>query len=328
MIRLVVPYSRKDELKRKYGLRWNAAAKYWFWDRAGALPDELQELVYKPYYTPSEEIKLTIELVPNTCWFSNVRNHVSKDEWDRIRKAVFRNAQNRCQVCGGRGPQWPVECHEIFDFINETRTQKLLSLAAVCPSCHQVKHIGLAQIKGKEQEALEHICNVNGWTMSQARTYEESQIEIWRERCQYDWSVDLSFLKDHFGITVEEESAIVRANRAKDARDVISQTRHFVTNEEIMEALQTNVREEAVSEAMLEEEFGTTSGAVEGGVTFRTPREPSEVPPPIPSRTEAAIPSVTSVSPSKVTQKPAKPKSIWDRVIGFLTGKRNWPLSL
>ena len=58
--------------------------------------------------------RLTIELVPQTCWFSNVRSEVSAADWDRLRKLTSNAAGGRCEVCGGRGPRWPVECHEIW----------------------------------------------------------------------------------------------------------------------------------------------------------------------------------------------------------------------
>lgn len=35
---------------------------------------------------------LTIELGPQTCWFSNVRDQVSPQDWDRIRRQVYENA--------------------------------------------------------------------------------------------------------------------------------------------------------------------------------------------------------------------------------------------
>lgn len=59
--------------------------------------------------------RLTIELVPKTCWFSNVRDRVSRQDWDRIRSQVYEQADRRCEVCGGRGSRHPVECHEVWE---------------------------------------------------------------------------------------------------------------------------------------------------------------------------------------------------------------------
>lgn len=56
--------------------------------------------------------RLSIVLVPQTCWFSNVRSHVSKEDWIRIRKETAAQAHHQCEICGGRGPEWPVECQK------------------------------------------------------------------------------------------------------------------------------------------------------------------------------------------------------------------------
>lgn len=50
-------------------------------------------------------MKLTIELVPTTCWYSNVRSNVSKAEWDIIRKESYSNANNCCEICKSTGKQ-------------------------------------------------------------------------------------------------------------------------------------------------------------------------------------------------------------------------------
>src|SRR3712207_8436185 len=92
---------------------------------------------------------LTVELVPRTAWFKNVRSHVTREEWERLKKIVFGRAGHRCEVCGGRGPRWPVECHEVFAYDDERRVQKLTALVALCPACHEVKHIGLAGLRGR-----------------------------------------------------------------------------------------------------------------------------------------------------------------------------------
>ena len=95
---------------------------------------------------PSLPVKLlTIELVPSTCWFSNVRDHVSKSIWDKLRKATYRQSNYRCEICGDRGSKHPVECHEIWHYDDDKYIQTLTGLTALCPDCHRVKHIGLAQ---------------------------------------------------------------------------------------------------------------------------------------------------------------------------------------
>jgi len=149
--------------------------------------------------------KLTIELVPSTCWFSNVRSNVSKRDWDKLRFACYAKAGNICEICGGHGEKWPVECHEIWAYDDEKHTQTLTGLIALCPSCHEVKHIGLAQMRGRGEIAQKHLMKVNGWSADQAAQYIKARFLIWNDRSSRSihWALNLDFLKNQ-GITYKE----------------------------------------------------------------------------------------------------------------------------
>ena len=142
----------------------------------------------------SVSIKLTIELVPESCFYSNVRSHLPKSKWDIIRKQAYREAGYKCEVCGGVGPRHPVECHEVWSYDDQTRTQKLERLIALCPACHMVKHIGFANIQGKGEEAADHLAKINGWTREQAGDYIAESFRLWDERNSIEWESDLSHL--------------------------------------------------------------------------------------------------------------------------------------
>lgn len=144
---------------------------------------------------------LIIELVPKSCWYSNVRSNVSKEEWDRIRKIVFDRAGRVCEVCGGRGRRWPVECHEMWMYDDERHIQKLVKLVALCPSCHEVKHMGLAGIRGRAGAAMAHLAKVNNWSMSDAQHYVDAAFETWHRRSRHQWTLDISYL-NRFDISV------------------------------------------------------------------------------------------------------------------------------
>jgi hypothetical protein len=79
------------------------------------------------------QTRLTVELVPSTCWYTNVRSNVSKAVWDRLRRRVAAEAGKRCEICGGRGRRWPVECHEVWHYDDATKVQRLERLVALCP---------------------------------------------------------------------------------------------------------------------------------------------------------------------------------------------------
>jgi len=148
---------------------------------------------------------LTVELVPQTCWFSNVRDHVPKKTWDLLRKHTYKKAHNQCEICSGRGEKHPVECHEIWHYNDENKVQRLTGLVALCPSCHEVKHIGLANVRGRIKEASKHLAKVNNWSSDQVDKYVKEVFQNWKERSQHQWTLDLSWLEQEFGIKVEEK---------------------------------------------------------------------------------------------------------------------------
>ena len=147
---------------------------------------------------------LTIELVPATCWFSNVRSEVSEEDWKKLKRITFQKAKDRCEVCGGRGPKWPVECHEIWHYNDEEHVQTLTGLIALCPACHEVKHLGFANVSGRGDIAAQHLARVNGWTMEETEKYIDEQFNIWTWRSKHEWQLDISWL-DQFGIGVNSD---------------------------------------------------------------------------------------------------------------------------
>ena len=148
---------------------------------------------------------LTIELIPKTSWYKNVRSNVTKEEWEKLKKITFRRAGYKCEVCGGRGGRWPVECHEIFAYDDEQHIQKLVRLIALCPACHEVKHIGLASVRGRVNSAKSHLAKVNNWSAEDAELYIEGCFEQWHRRSRHQWNLDLSYLRQ-FGIGAEDDS--------------------------------------------------------------------------------------------------------------------------
>ncbi len=137
---------------------------------------------------------LTVELVPGSAWYRNVRSNVSKDEWARLKGIIFARANYVCEICGGRGKRWPVECHEVFEYDDARRIQTLVRLIALCPSCHEVKHIGLAGVRGRQGAAIAHLARVNNWSLEDAKLYIEGCFEIWHQRSRHQWTLDISYL--------------------------------------------------------------------------------------------------------------------------------------
>jgi len=152
--------------------------------------------------------KLTVELIPKTCWWSSVRAMVTPTQWDKIRKISYTNADNKCEICGEngikQGYKHNVECHEIFDFDMDTKIQKLVSLISLCPKCHFTKHIGRAMVMGRQQLCFKQLARVNKWTPEQIRIHVEEAFLTYHERSLYEWTLDISLLnKDPYKLNLD-----------------------------------------------------------------------------------------------------------------------------
>ena len=90
-----------------------------------------------------------------------------------------------------------MKAHEVWDYDDRIHVQKLAGLVALCPDCHAVKHIGLTISRGREEQALRHLATVNGWSIEDARLYVEACFEVWSQRSNHDWTLDITWLEQH-----------------------------------------------------------------------------------------------------------------------------------
>lgn len=227
---LDVPYAEKDEAKAA-GARWDAAARRWFAPRAempgmerwAAIPDVL------PGEDRSFGAGLFVDLVPSSCWFTNVRSCVDVRDWDRLRRRVYGRAGQRCEVCGAepdRDRDVRLEAHERWDFLEAPRVQKLIRLICLCNQCHEVTHVGFAQVQGTDQRALAHLMTVGGLSRRQAEEHVQRAFRTWEARSRATWTLDLSMLTEAGVRIVEPPSPGQRREASRDmlARETSAQT--------------------------------------------------------------------------------------------------------
>src|SRR5579872_3039063 len=136
-------------------------------------------------------LKLQVELVPGSCFWSNVRSNVTRTQWDKIRHAVYQKANYTCEICGGKGTQHPVECHEVWVYDDVTLTQRLSFFQAICPLCHEVKHIGLAGVRGYGERATTRFQEVNALKKTSAEKILAAVWKQWRIRSRQEWILDI-----------------------------------------------------------------------------------------------------------------------------------------
>src|ERR1035437_8551076 len=143
-----------------------------------------------------QTLKLQIELVPASCFWSNVRSNIEENQWDQIRKRVYKKANYLCEICGGKGKHHPVECHEVWLYDYSSMSQRLNFFQALCPLCHEVKHIGLAGIRGTGQRAFSRFVTINGLDEVTAGKIEDAVFRQWEIRSDLYWKLDINHLKE------------------------------------------------------------------------------------------------------------------------------------
>lgn len=139
-------------------------------------------------------MKLDFEMVPDSCWYGNLRSILSPAQWDIVRREAYARADGKCMICGA--PAKRLEAHERWEYDEKTRVQKLADVAAICKNCHEVIHIGRTQLTGREREAEAHFMKVNNCTYAEYRKAlgEATKAHIRRNKID-EWSLDLSYLK-------------------------------------------------------------------------------------------------------------------------------------
>jgi hypothetical protein len=218
---LAVPFAEKDQAKA-LGARWDAAERAWYVPATRDLAPFAKWNVAPLTELPGEDrafggSHLFVDLVPRSCWFTNVRSGVVPQDWERLRRLVTGRVLNRCEVCradGRRGPS--LEAHERWDYVQGDAgpVQVLRRLVGLCQACHEVTHYGLAGVRGRAPQALLHLQRVNGWDAGSCELHVEAAFEEWHARNRVAWRLDLGLI-ERAGIRVQPVEAAQRAEVAE-----------------------------------------------------------------------------------------------------------------
>ena len=226
---LDVPYSDNKRVKA-LGAQWAWWEKRWYAE--DPFSPELEPWRAKPPISGKlfgEDRSfgggLFVDLIPQTCWFTNVRSCVSNLDWSRIRRMVAGRAGNRCEICGTEtdpAHKMYLEAHERFEFNSASRVQTLRRLICLCRACHTTTHFGLARKMGNEQLALAHLMRVNKWGLVDALLHVNEAFSTWERRSKKIWKLDTSMLE---GIGVEIVEAPEASDRKRQAIQRIEEIR-------------------------------------------------------------------------------------------------------
>lgn len=202
---LEVPYEERGAAKA-LGARWDAAAKKWF------VPEGRDAEVFA-HWMPSDKLQsfppklpktqLFVELVPKSAWYTNLRSELLAAEWKALQRLTFQRTGWRCEICEGRGPVHPVECHERWSFDTATCVQTLLGTVALCPACHQTTHFGLAEMRGQGPQALAHLMAVNGWSRHEASEHVREAYRRWGRLSRLQWKLEAAWLGEVLALSAQ-----------------------------------------------------------------------------------------------------------------------------
>ena len=146
-------------------------------------------------YNDYKNLKLKFELVPDGCWYSNLRSALKPSEWDKVRRAAYARANGKCTICGRTVNR--LEAHERWSYNEKLGIQKLEDIIAVCHLCHSVIHIGRTQLTGDEDKAIKWFTYVNKCSYADYRkALGYANEEHKRLNLVPEWATDLTKLKE------------------------------------------------------------------------------------------------------------------------------------
>ncbi len=142
--------------------------------------------------------KLEIELIPDGCFKSNLRNVLPKNLWDYIKKDAKMRSNGKCSICGKASNR--LDTHERWSYDIEKGVQKLEDVIAVCPLCHGAIHMNRSQLFSNAEKIEEQYMKVNGCSYSEMRKDMGIANEIQKQRNNVaEWRLDITWLKRYTG---------------------------------------------------------------------------------------------------------------------------------
>ena len=139
-----------------------------------------------------QPLKLQIDMVPATSWGKNLRKSIPKSRWNKIKEQAHDRNGRKCHICGSTEK---LHCHEMWDFDDESKTQRLAGLGTVCNMCHHAMHMGrslqLALTDHLDMNAVvDHFLKVNQCTQKTFEQHRREAAALFNERSNHEWRID------------------------------------------------------------------------------------------------------------------------------------------
>jgi hypothetical protein len=192
---LNIPYSDRKIVKTLGG-KWDPKNKKWYCEEDNELCSLYE--IYKEINIIGEDRdygsnKLYIDMIPKTTYFKNVRSLFNDSDWNLIRHHIYERVNYKCECCGKKKMKY-LDAHERWEFNEETQTQKLVRIIALCKLCHSATHYGHSKRTKNIEKINNHIKKINNYNDEELQEHINSSYSLWKERNKIKWNLDFSIL--------------------------------------------------------------------------------------------------------------------------------------
>lgn len=135
-------------------------------------------------------LRLRIEPIPASTWGLSLASRLPKEEWDKIRYEVYRDADYQCEIC--ESVNKTLHCHERWTFDDKKFIQRLVGFECCCELCHDVHHFGRSRATRSHSyidRLIGHWCKVNKKTRKDFVIYEKEISLLNRKRADRQYIV-------------------------------------------------------------------------------------------------------------------------------------------
>jgi hypothetical protein len=194
-IYLNIPYKDRKIVKQLGGF-WDATVKKWYCSEDNelcSLYDEYKEIEIIGEDRTIGGNKLYIDMIPKTSYFTNVRSIFNDCDWNLIRHHIYERVDYKCECCGKKKLKY-LEAHERWEYNEETKTQKLVRIIALCKLCHSATHYGHSRRTKNIDKINNHIKKINNYTDDELHNHIKEAYTLWKYRNKIKWTIDLNII--------------------------------------------------------------------------------------------------------------------------------------
>jgi len=141
---------------------------------------------------------LCVDLMPKTCWWTNLAHLLQPSEWTRLQRLVCTRANNTCETCGKEGlelqPERERHIEGRWEYRSASQLQRLVRVLLLCDNCYYSTRMGLARIKDRSESATTHLTKILNQPTKLVTQHIDEAFQVWRDRSLCNWDVDLYIL--------------------------------------------------------------------------------------------------------------------------------------